>query len=176
MNQSVAAVKTFLDEQGIRHDQLDDHTLHAGIGGENGLFPAFLDIDDEEGRLLVITICPANVPKGRRAAVVELLMRINWRLVLGSFDMDMDDGQIRFRTSIMLGQGGLNEEAITHVVLSNLTLMDHHLPDINTVAFGSTSPKSALQQAQDSRGTTSDGSQLRRPVNRLRGFFDASSN
>ena len=176
MNQSIAAVETFLDEHGIRHDQLDDHTLHADIGGENGLFPAFLDIDDEQGRLLVITICPANVPQGRRSAVVELLMRINWKLVLGSFEMDMEDGQIRFRTSIMLSQGGLNEEAITHVVLANLTLMDHHLPDINAVAFGSISPKSALQQVRDSRATTSEGSQLRLPANRLRGFFDASNN
>ena len=176
MNQSLEAVKTFLDQHEIRYDQLDDHILHAGVGGKNSLFPAFLDIDDEKGSLLVLTIVPASVPQSRRVAVAELPMRINWALLLGNFEMDMEDGQVRVRTSIRLGKTGLTEEAITHVLLANLAMMDSCFGAINTVAFGDTLPKAALKRVEGSRPTTSAGRSPRHSADRLSSFFDASNN
>ena len=42
------------------------------------------------------------MPPDHRAAVAELVARINNQFVLGNFDLDMDDGEIQYCTSFLL--------------------------------------------------------------------------
>src|SRR5437868_9878284 len=40
------------------------------------------------------------VPPARRDEVARFLTRSNWELLIGSFEMDYDDGSVRFRTGV----------------------------------------------------------------------------
>ena len=53
---------------------------------------------------------PVFVPIYRRAAVAEALSRINWRLLVGAFGMDLSDGQVRIRTLVGAHGGAIQDE------------------------------------------------------------------
>lgn len=41
-----------------------------------------------------------NVPEDRRLALAEFLTRANYGLFIGNFEMDWQDGEVRYKTSI----------------------------------------------------------------------------
>ena len=57
---------------------------------------------DGQFLLGVSSFIPNQARLDRRAACAELLTRINWELTMGCFEMNHADGEIRFRTSVML--------------------------------------------------------------------------
>lgn len=61
-----------------------------------------IDVFESESwrRMMTFSIYPIFVPENRRAAVLEALNRINHSLVYGNYEMDMADGEIRFRTTV----------------------------------------------------------------------------
>jgi hypothetical protein len=65
--------------------------------------------------------------------------------VLGNFEIDMDDGLITYKTSIILGKSGLHEDVIKHLLYANWMASDKYCPAISAVAFGNVSPKRAAE-------------------------------
>ncbi len=87
---------------------------------------------------------PVNLPEERHQESAELLARINYRLLVGNFDLDLRDGEISFRTSTMLHRGQIGSAELQNLVIYNLSTMDKYLPAILAVAFGDKSPTKAL--------------------------------
>ena len=50
---------------------------------------------------------PIRVAEEQRQIVAELLARINYGLNIGNFELDMTDGEIRYKTSIDVEGGEL---------------------------------------------------------------------
>lgn len=97
------ALREGLDRQGWRHgvDAAQGAVFyqvpgsHATYGGS-----AFADPD---GVARVLTHLPVRIPAHRRAAVVELLTRVNHSLPVGNFDFDYATGEVRFRATTGCG-------------------------------------------------------------------------
>lgn len=96
------------------------------------------------------SLCPVRVPPGRRADVASLLCHVNFGLVVGAWEMDMDDGEVRFRTSIDVGNEALDEEAVGRIVVHNHDVMLTWLPPLLAVIRGSQSPQAACQAGRES--------------------------
>jgi hypothetical protein len=52
-------------------------------------------VREEKPDISFRSLFPSRAPVQRRAAVAELLTRLNYGLIHGSFQMDMEDGEIR---------------------------------------------------------------------------------
>jgi hypothetical protein len=77
------------------------------LAGEHTTYDMLISAN-ETTRIVVCYAAVANrVPAERRVALCELLARINYGLTLGSFDMDMNDGEVRCRTGIDVEGGAL---------------------------------------------------------------------
>jgi len=127
----MSTVTAFLEEEGwafFPNDEGDEVlTLCRGNNGQwNGQFV----IREEEEQLLFYSLCPFHATESTRDEVVELLMRANHALALGCFDLDYDDGAIRFRTGIDIEDDRLTVALVRNLVVANVTMMDLYLPDI----------------------------------------------
>jgi hypothetical protein len=85
----------------------------------------------------------------RRAAVAEYLNRATWRLYFGNFEMDWADGQVCFRTTVILAPTGASEGALEHLVWGNHYLMKRYLPGLLAVALANADPKQAVALAEE---------------------------
>lgn len=180
------SVKQFFNDEGVPFEQVDGKpVLQTGLGGRNGQFMAFLEANEESRLLQFVTLSPVNTPTYRRAAVMELLTRLNWRLNLGCFAMN-GDGDIQFRTSIRVGQVEPDHEMLTHLVFGNGFVMDTYFPLVIAVAMADESPERALQRPREALDTHKDRQEsdsdkaasrpFTRAGGRLGGFFEDSSN
>jgi hypothetical protein len=83
-----------------------------------------------------------------------LITRINFELTLGGFEMDFEDGEIRFRTSMPLASPDVPHEVVGHLVFSNLQTVDRFFGSLMRVIYGDSSPKVALAPEQTQKEPT----------------------
>ena len=117
-----------------------------GISMQSGKYHCIADVSEDFYRFIFFSICPTNVPSLRRKEMAELITRINYNLFLGNFELDFEDGEIRFKTSIIYETIELNHTIIDHIVTSNLVTMDRNIAILTTFAYGELSMEEAINK------------------------------
>jgi hypothetical protein len=123
----------------------DPPTLHFAVQGENAAWMCVARIDEERAILAFFSLLAKPVPEERRAAVSELFTRVNYTLPVGSFELDLDDGDARLRTSIDLEGETAATGIVRRLLYANVAAMDFYYPCIEGVLDGM-SPTDALDR------------------------------
>lgn len=136
----------------VRVDNSEEVVLRASCEGENGLLVCHAVVRIEEHQFIFYSSPqPFWVIPEYRKAVAEFLTRINFALAIGNFEMDFNDGEVRFRTSISIDveDSHLTVAQVKQIVYINVATMDYYLPSIKLVAFGYVTPERAFQEIQN---------------------------
>ena len=142
----IKIIKDFLKAQEWQFTQVEGkNVLLFGIGGKNGNFQCIADLIDEDNKLIFFSVCGANTPESKRQDMLQLLNDLNYKLFFGNFEMDLQDGEVRFRTSISFKHFELNQGFIEELIMSNIVTMDKSLPSIVGLMFGEISVQKALE-------------------------------
>jgi hypothetical protein len=142
-------VEQFFTEDEWYYVRLNGQTvLQANFTGKNGRLNCFAQTNEEQFIYFFYSICPVNVPEDRRMMVAEFITRANYGLKVGNFEMDMDDGEVRFKTSIDVEKSELNRGLVSNLVYSNVWTMDRYLPGILSVTYGSETPRQAINKIE----------------------------
>jgi hypothetical protein len=121
--------------------------LRAAFPGQNGTFTGLFVPDEVARKVAVYVLAPFQVPEPARPRVAELLVRINYDLGLGRFDMDFGDGELRYFTAIDVTGSTLAPHQLHVMLMSALTTLDGLLPTLRDVAVGGVAPAAALERA-----------------------------
>lgn len=109
--------------------------------------------DKLDGAIFVYySLVPERAPPERREAVLRYLARVNFSLLVGAFEMDLDDGEVRLRTSIDLHGAAMTDELMGGVVYPNHQAMIDYLRGLLSVIRGDQGPDEAFDEAVESRG------------------------
>jgi len=122
--------------------------LQMAFQGENGKWTCGAKARVEEEQFLFYSICPVNAPDSKRMAIAEFLTRANSGTIIGNFELDFTNGEIRYKTSIDVQGDSLSFELIKQLVYANVTMMDEYLPGIMSVIYGEVEPKDAIAQIE----------------------------
>ena len=95
-------------------------------------------------QLGVNSFIPNKALPPRRPAAMELLTRINFELALGCFEMNLVDGEIRFRTSVAIPGPDITPGLVEHLLRSNICIVDERYPQIMAVLYAGVTPEEAL--------------------------------
>jgi hypothetical protein len=136
-------VTSFLDQKGWSYVELSDGSLMLTFDGQNGRFRCRLFVDEPRTAVVYYSLFPAMVPADRHGAVLEFINRANLELVIGNFEFDAEQGQIRYRTSIDVEGDRLTHALLTHVVHANVLAMDRYLPELAAVTQGGAGAEAA---------------------------------
>ena len=118
--------------------------LHTVYRGDHGEWNCFVLVRDEFRQLAFYSVCPIAIPVSHRPAVAEFLMRLNYDLHLGNFELNFDSGEVRYRTSLNIGEHDFSPELLRPIIYTNVLMMDQNLPGIMSVSYGQVSPVAAL--------------------------------
>jgi len=142
-------VEQFFSEDEWYYVRMDGQTLlQANFAGKNGRLNCFAQTNEEQFIFFFYTICPVNITEDRRLMVAEFITRANYGLKVGNFEMDMDDGEARFKTSIDVEKSELTRMLVSNLVYINVWTMDRYLPGILSVAYGSETPRQAINKIE----------------------------
>lgn len=116
-----------------------------GIKGENGEFECLAEVNEENKKFIFFSIFSENIPLGKRLEMSELLTRLNFGKFLGNFEMDIDDGELRYKTSIYFGNLELTPEIVENMIMTNIATMDQSIGGFIQLIHGG---KSAIEACQ----------------------------
>lgn len=127
-----------------RHDTLP--VVRMEFAADNAEGTMFVQITPGRRRVVAYAALPDRVPPERRADVGELLIRANGALSIGNFDLDLDEGEIRFRSGLDLGATVLTDDLIDPLVQSCLVSVGDVAPAIAEVIAGRRRPEEAINE------------------------------
>jgi hypothetical protein len=131
------AAIAYIDGRGWPYTVEDDHARVSFPGfGTNGAWTVYAVAREADEQLLVHSVFEEPVPPRRREEMALFLTRANFGLVIGNFELDLDSGELRYKTSIDVEGAELTEPLIDHVVLANVATFDRYLPGIEAVLEG----------------------------------------
>ena len=131
------------------HETTDDEVIRADIAGENGTWACFVVAREKDSRCTIYSQAPWETPEELRHAMAELITRINFGLPLGNFEMDYNDGEVRFKTSIDVSGTRLSAELFDDLYEPNVATMDIYLPALEAVRDGRMTPKAAVEMIEN---------------------------
>lgn len=128
--------------------EVEDSVLQMNFQGQNGRWTCYAQARAAVGQVVMYSVCPMTVPEGLRIAVAEFITRANYGLIIGNFELDYDDGEVRYKTSLDAENAPLSHELLQPLVYANVWTMDRYLPGLMAVIYGSSSPKDGVALAE----------------------------
>jgi hypothetical protein len=103
--------------------------LLSELSGPEGSWDFYAQAVEEKDLVLLYSIAPRRVPADRRREVSEFLTRANHGLADGNFELDFEDGEVRFK-SVLHVPAELDGILVKRVVRLNGTALETYLPSI----------------------------------------------
>ncbi len=119
-------------------------SLRLACQGSNGQWHCYASAREEQQQFIFYSLCPVIVPKKKRRQLGEFICRANYGAIIGNFELDFNDGEIRYKTSIDVEGDSLSFSLIKQMVYANVTMMDEYLPGIMAVIDCKASPEEAI--------------------------------
>jgi len=110
--------------------------LVSDLSGPLGTWKFYAQVVDEQDLILLYSVCPLRVPAERRPEVSQFLTGANYGLTVGNFELDFEDGEIRYKTVLHSYGNGLDAKLVKRLVRSNGMAMETYLPGIGAVITG----------------------------------------
>ena len=149
MGQLFEAVVDYLNEDDWKYNIVkDDTALVLSFRGRSGSWQCFANVDEERQWFSFFSILPSNVPEEKRPIIAEFITRANYGLVIGNFEMDYNDGEVRYKTSIDVEGGELSPKMIENMMQANLMTMDRYFPGLMSVLYGGRDPAESIAEIE----------------------------
>jgi len=94
--------------------------------------------------MIFYSVCPLNATKSKLQAIAEFIIKANYGMIIGNFELDFNDGEIRYKTSIDVEGEKLTSVLIKQLVFTNVAMMDKYLPAIRSIIEDNLSPDEAI--------------------------------
>ena len=123
----MAALEAFLNDESWSFDHPEENVLRfpAGVDNDRSWVVAAL-ANEEAGTCTLLSIPMANVPPANRAEAALWMVQMNYDLPNGCFEMDTDDGEVRYRTTFP----AVTQTQVATGIHDNLSTMADHFDTI----------------------------------------------
>lgn len=114
------------------------------IPGINTRFHVFLLVDEKQESLLCNTYIKQKVPHSKRLEVCDFMNRANYELANGNFEMDIDNGEIRYRTFLDLADTEPSKDQIQNIVWTGIHGFDSYYRGLIKLVYWDYSAEDAM--------------------------------
>jgi len=135
------------DERDIGYSTSDDQVLRTDLRGDAAMYRIIARVEESE-LFQVFGYSPIRVPEGCRPAIAEAVARANYGLRLGKFELDLDDGDLRFQTAQIMTGDSVGEEVIDRMISATLNMLDTYFPAFMSVIYANELPKDAVERVE----------------------------
>ncbi|MBR5302229.1 MAG: hypothetical protein IKU38_05280 [Clostridia bacterium] len=98
-----------------------------------------------------LTTLPLCADENHRLAMAEFIARVNWGMRNGNFELNMLDGEIRFKTHVHTGKQPPDMGAARLATMLPFLMIDRFGDAIIDVLFGFKSPREAFESVQTNK-------------------------
>ena len=122
-----ARLESLLQQLNLRYEAFSPSILRFDLTTKVGSWRILIHIDENANWCSVYSVFPELVPTSVHGAVAVQLMNLNYTSTSGAFELDAEDGELRYRTSVP-GAAALSSESLSEVLEEHLRVMETYLP------------------------------------------------
>jgi hypothetical protein len=137
-----------LDERGIGYWTNEDQAVRLDLRGEVAVYRITAGVEPETDLFQVVGRSPVPVPEGCRTSAAETIARANYGLRLGKFELDLDDGEVRFQVSQILVDEAVGQDVIDRMIGTTVNMLETYLPALLSVIYANEQPKEAIARVE----------------------------
>lgn len=144
------AIREFLDGRKYTYAASEQNQrIGLSMCGRHADYRFILRITNGGDFFQITANYPFRVRDARmRPAVAELLARANYAMLLGKFELDMEDGEARFHITQMIEEGHLGVSTVEKLFLTALHTLDRYFPAFMQLLHAGYTPGDAIFHAE----------------------------
>lgn len=127
----------------------DESVVRVSFGGQNGRWGCYAQVREAEQQLIFYSVYPEVIPNKKRNQIAVLLTLINYDLAIGNFELSLNGGHLRYKTSIDVEGTELNLALIKQLVYNNVFIMDKYYPAVEAVLSEEASPEETVNRIEN---------------------------
>ena len=145
----VRAVKDYLDKNDWHYTFEDDRGLfRCGVNLKGKLSSCRLIIDVKDKVILNYAAIDTKASEDVRDKVAEFLTRANYGLTYGNFEMDYEDGEVRYKMTVDCENQLPGYDVLDRMVVMPALMFQRYGNGLLAVMFGFSDPKSAVESSE----------------------------
>ncbi len=143
------SVIAFLQDDDWRYEEIPGElAVRFSFSGKNARYECFGQANEDHEIFVFYSIVPIRVPEAQRHIMAELLARINYGLNIGNFELDMNDGELRYKTSVDVEGGELTRRMVETLIAVNISTTDRYFMAFTDVLYGGVAPLEAVGKVE----------------------------
>ncbi len=155
-----SATMNFFTRENWQFTQVEeDSVLYMDFPGKNGIFTCYAKARETQQQLIFYSHCPIIVPESKLLSIAEFITRANYNMVIGNFELDFNEGEIRYKTSIDIEDMQLSYNCIKNLIYTNVNIIDKYLPGIISLINDDVLPAFAINQIEQISNTSPSSSE-----------------
>jgi hypothetical protein len=141
-------VTSYLERKNLKYENAMNMAAIVTIRGKNSQFNLVLQVREEDGQVIAYSVNPSTTPLERLDEMAIFVTLANYGIFIGNFELDMRDGEVRYKATHTLYSETLSDEAIGAVIQHSVTTFDQYAPGIRGVAEGTISARDAIARIE----------------------------
>jgi hypothetical protein len=137
-----------LDEREIGYSTSEDQAIRTDLRGEIAVYRIVARVEVEADLFQVFGYSPLRIPEGCGSAIAEAVTRANYGLRIGKFELDLDDGELRFHVAQILVYDSVGEGVIDRMIGTAISMLDMYLPAFLSVIYANEFPLDAIRRVE----------------------------
>lgn len=155
MDPIIEKVYEFLESQDWPYTPIEDDLMdedeagfRTAFTGDSGQFSCLGLVDEQKRMFVFYTFSPVKVAEDRLMAAMEFVTRANYDMYIGNFEMDLSDGEVRFKASVDFDEAQALAPVVKGVVFMSVLMMDRYFPGLLRVIYGEASAEQAIDEIE----------------------------
>jgi hypothetical protein len=148
------------DDWNFNKDEKEDHNaVYFSYTGKQGKLNTTIIVREQMEVICVYSKLELTVTEDKLAAAAEFVCRANYGLLIGNFELDFRDGEVRYKSSADLEGAVASNTVFRNLLHANLSTSDrYHKALKRLLVLDDLSPEQAIEEAEGGGGASGGGS------------------
>jgi len=142
-------VREYLDNENWKYRYVEDKgRIELGMNLPCKLKSIDMKVLFNDNGATVLGICPMNAGKDERNAVMEYITRANYGLRNGNFEMDLSDGEVRYKCYLNAKGSRPSDGQIEDALMIPPAMFKKYGDGLAALLMGFSDPKTEIEKAE----------------------------
>ena len=154
----VDAIRDWLDGDDWHYEyNAEKHLIKMGINLKSKIKSGRIFVDIKQDCYAVYLYAPISGDKNNMGELIKYITMANYGLLNGNFEVDTDDGEIRYKTYVNCdGLKSLPEQIIKDSIYVGCSMMERYGDGIAALSMGFSDAETEIAKAESPTGADSD--------------------
>jgi hypothetical protein len=143
----------FLNHMGLHIANIDQEQeiIELAFHGDNGQWRLIINIQHSEEIRKLMFIVPhiGTITTKKRLQCLEALLAVNYRIAMGKFGIDLEDGEVRLEEVVPLANAGITEGQFQLVFSAMMQTASMYHSLIPRIVYGNLTTLQALETCEE---------------------------